>query len=113
MSEPRLKLGELKKLVKLEEIAGNYIFDLVKKGNEYKSCCPFHDDKTPSFSINTSKQRWFCHVCDKDGDVFDFLIGIGKTLPEAILIVTGDAEAGTLGDITLNKGKAQKARPVE
>ena len=105
-------LAELKKLVNLEDIAGRYLTDLKRKGNEYKALCPFHDDKKASFSINVSKQRWFCHVCDKDGDVFDFLVGMKHTLPEAIRIVTGDMDTGDISGAVKNAAKAKRVAPV-
>jgi hypothetical protein len=41
-------------------------------GNEYQAICPFHDDNNPSFNFNSKKGRYFCHGCNKKGDIFHF-----------------------------------------
>jgi hypothetical protein len=45
---------------------------LKKHGDEYEGCCPFHDDKNPSFFINAKDGRFFCHGCDAKGDTIGF-----------------------------------------
>jgi len=61
--------------------------------------CPFHDERTPSFSINTDKKLFYCFGCQEKGDVFDFVAKTeGLTFPEALEVlaertgVTLDAE---------------------
>lgn len=50
------------------------VVDLKRQGKEYKACCPFHDEKTPSFTVDTAKQVYFCHgACSDGGDVFTFI----------------------------------------
>ena len=44
--------------------------------NEYKARCPFHEDVTPSFYVNTEKNTYYCHGCDAGGDAFDFVMRI-------------------------------------
>lgn len=41
-------------------------------GSEYKSICPFHDDKEPSFCFNSDKGQYYCQGCGKKGDIFHF-----------------------------------------
>ena len=41
-------------------------------GNEYYAICPFHDDKTPSFNFNSKTGQYYCHGCEKKGDIFHF-----------------------------------------
>jgi putative DNA primase/helicase len=67
------------------------------KGDEYIGLCPFHDDHTPSLTVNANKQIWLCRTCPGKngkphlgGDVFDFLTTMGNTLPQAIAIVKGE-----------------------
>ncbi|MCP4924056.1 MAG: DNA primase, partial [bacterium] len=45
---------------------------LVRKGREYMGCCPFHKEKTPSFSLNDEKGLYYCFGCGAKGDFFDF-----------------------------------------
>lgn len=55
-------------------------------GKEYKACCPFHDDKSPSMSINASKGVYKCHGCSAGGDVITFHSAINGLSPgESIL----------------------------
>jgi hypothetical protein len=47
--------------------------DLKPSGSEFRGLCPFHEDHHPSLSVNPEKQRWFCHPCQKGGDVIAFV----------------------------------------
>jgi CHC2 zinc finger len=49
---------------------------LRKAGNEYVGLCPFHEDKTPSFSVNEDKGIFHCFGCDVKGDVYGFTMQI-------------------------------------
>lgn len=61
-------------------------------GSEYKGLCPFHDDHNPSLNVNKYKQVFFCASCeDKKGDIFDFLMAMGNTLPQSIAILKGES----------------------
>jgi DNA primase len=59
---------------------------LEKKGRDYMARCPFHDEKTPSFSVNPQKQAWYCHgSCKKGGNVITFVQEFEKLkFPEAV-----------------------------
>lgn len=46
---------------------------LVKKGREWSACCPFHDEKTPSFYVNDQKQFYHCFGCGAHGDVISWM----------------------------------------
>lgn len=54
-------------------IVGNFI-TLKKKGSSYMSCCPFHNEKTPSFSVNPAKAFFKCFGCGKGGSAIDFIM---------------------------------------
>lgn len=58
--------------MRIEDVIGTYV-TLVPFGRNYKACCPFHQEKTPSFNINTEKQMFYCFGCKKGGDVFSFI----------------------------------------
>lgn len=47
---------------------------LKQAGREWVGCCPFHDDRTPSFSVSREEGVFYCHGCHKGGDVFDFVM---------------------------------------
>ena len=47
---------------------------LVKSGREYKACCPFHNEKTPSFFVNPAKQFYHCFGCGESGTAISFLM---------------------------------------
>ena len=47
---------------------------LKKAGREFKACCPFHDEKTPSFTVSPSKQFYHCFGCGAHGTVLGFLM---------------------------------------
>ena len=58
--------------VDIVDIISEYI-SLRKSGDNYTAKCPFHNEKTPSFSINKSKQFYHCFGCGSSGDVIQFL----------------------------------------
>jgi DNA primase len=49
-------------------------FPLKRAGTEFRAICPFHQEKTPSFFVNPSKQSYYCHGCGAGGAVFQFLM---------------------------------------
>ena len=46
---------------------------LIKAGREWKACCPFHQEKTPSFTVNDEKGFYHCFGCGAHGDAIRFL----------------------------------------
>ena len=59
---------------------------LKKKSGHYECCCPFHQEKTPSFMVDIRKQTWFCYgACQEGGNAIRFLMRFkGLSYPEAI-----------------------------
>ena len=58
---------------------------LTQKGNDWWGCCPFHNEKTPSFSVSSEKKFYYCFGCHAGGTVFNFIMQMEKlTYPEAI-----------------------------
>ncbi len=62
----------LKEKINIVEVAGGYI-NLERRGSNYWACCPFHHEKTPSFSINEAEQFYHCFGCGASGDVISFV----------------------------------------
>ncbi|TVR92853.1 MAG: DNA primase [Spirochaetaceae bacterium] len=64
-------------------VVGEYV-QLTRKGGRYWACCPFHHEKTPSFTINPERGSFYCFGCQKGGSVFTFLMELeGLSFPEA------------------------------
>lgn len=63
---------ELKRKNDLVSIASNYL-QLEQKGRSFWACCPFHNEKTPSFSINNEEGFYHCFGCKESGDVIKFV----------------------------------------
>ena len=87
MKIPRGFSEELRNQADILKIVGDYV-SLKKKGNNYWACCPFHNEKTPSFSVNPSKGLFKCFGCGKGGDAVTFVMEIeGAPFPEAVKTV--------------------------
>ena len=56
-------------------VVGEYV-NLKQSGDNHFGLCPFHGEKTPSFSVNSSKQFFYCVGCGAGGNVFNFLMRI-------------------------------------
>ena len=83
-SIPRDFIDRLVEDTDIVNLLGQYL-SLTKKGNNYVSCCPFHEEKTPSFTISPQKSIYHCFGCGKGGNVITFLQEYeGLTFVEAI-----------------------------
>ncbi|MCD6287690.1 MAG: DNA primase [Candidatus Hydrogenedentes bacterium] len=66
------------------ELVGQYV-ELRRAGDNYRGLCPFHNEKTPSFNVNQSRQIFHCFGCGRGGDVFKFLmLHDGLTFSESL-----------------------------
>ena len=66
------------------DVVSGYV-RLTKKGANHWGCCPFHNEKTPSFSVSGSKQMYYCFGCGAGGNVFSFIMNYENySFPEAI-----------------------------
>ena len=64
--------NHLRQQLKISEVIRQKTF-LTKKGNEYLGICPFHAEKTPSFTVNDIKKFYHCFGCGVHGDVIKFV----------------------------------------
>jgi DNA primase len=78
------KIEEIKSRVDIVELASEYL-TLKKAGRNFIGLCPFHQEKTASFTVSREKQIFYCFGCGEGGNVITFLMKIAnKTFPEAI-----------------------------
>ena len=71
--------------VDLTEVAEDHGITLKLKGHRAWACCPFHNEDTASFCIDTAKNLWYCHGCNKGGNVINFAMEMdGLTFPLAV-----------------------------
>jgi DNA primase len=67
-------LERLKLLCPIEEVVGERVGALKRKGHWLEACCPFHQEKTPSFKVNPQKGNWHCFgACGEGGDAISFV----------------------------------------
>src|ERR1700730_17675294 len=91
MSFPPAFLDELRARLTLSDIVGKRL-RLTRAGREFKACCPFHNEKTPSFYINDDKQFFHCFGCGAHGDVIGFVMRNDRmSFPEAVELLAGQA----------------------
>ena len=70
-------LDELRTRVSLEEVVSEYV-PLKQKGRRFWGCCPFHNEKTPSFSVDSEAQMYYCFGCHKGGTVINFVMDMER-----------------------------------
>ena len=79
---------------------------LKKAGKDYKACCPFHEEKTPSFTVVPNKQIYHCFGCGESGGIIDFVMKYDHlSFVEAIESVAGESGISVVYD--------QTAKPVD
>ncbi|MBC1511753.1 DNA primase [Listeria booriae] len=116
---PEEKIDEIRSQVDIVDVVGNYV-QLKKQGRNYTGLCPFHGEKTPSFSVSPEKQIFHCFGCGKGGNVFSFLMQIDGLsfvesvkkvadlahIPLDVAISQGDSSPG-------NKPDSQESKMIE
>lgn len=79
----------LKARLDIVDVVGSYI-ELKRAGSSFKAPCPFHDEKSPSFTVNPSRQKYHCFGCGAGGDSINFVMEYEKlSYPEAIEKLAG------------------------
>ena len=87
MRYPQTFIDDLKRQADIVRVIQDYV-TLKKKGANWMACCPFHKEKTPSFSVSPAKEIFYCFGCHKGGTVFNFVMEMERvSFPEAIKLV--------------------------
>lgn len=81
---PRETVDTILETAKIEEVVGEFV-SLKRRGSSYVACCPFHNEKTPSFHVTPSRGIYKCFGCGKAGTAVGFLMDYERlTYPEAL-----------------------------
>ena len=81
---------EIRQSVSMQDVLMRYGLKTNRNG---KMCCPFHNEKTASFSVDNKRQRFSCFGCGKSGGIFDFVMEMeGCSFKEAYLSLGGEYE---------------------
>ncbi|PIY08389.1 MAG: DNA primase [Flexibacter sp. CG_4_10_14_3_um_filter_32_15] len=89
MSIPSHIIDQIRESSHIEEVVGDFV-TLKKQGSSFKACCPFHQEKTPSFVVTPSKGIFKCFGCGKGGDSITFVMEHENlSYPEALRFLAG------------------------
>src|SRR5215467_10032053 len=87
MAEAGSVAERVKQQADIVRVVGEYV-RLKKSGKDFSGLCPFHQEKTPSFTVSPIKQIFYCFGCGKGGDVYNFVMEMEKCeFPEAVKLV--------------------------
>jgi DNA primase len=87
MAEAGSTAERVKQQADIVRVVGEYV-RLKKTGKDFSGLCPFHQEKTPSFTVSPIKQIFYCFGCGKGGDIFNFVIEMERCeFPDALRLV--------------------------
>lgn len=108
---PRAVIDEVRNSVDIVDVIGRYV-QLKKAGKNFTGLCPFHNEQTPSFSVNAEKQYYHCFGCGRSGNVFQFLMDYQHiNFVEAVAAVAKDAGISLSDQYT--HSSAQSTAPAD
>jgi DNA primase len=101
----------VKQQADIVRIVGDYVKLKKSGGQNFSGLCPFHGEKTPSFSVHATKQFYYCFGCHEKGDVFKFIQKIENiTFPESVRLVAQKLGIPLPKAAYLTPGEAKEAR---
>jgi len=107
------QLNSLKTDISLIRLIESQGFDLRKDGKDYKMCCPFHSDITPSLKISTVKNVYHCFGCDAKGTVIDWVMQTqGVSFRHACEILADGAGMSLTADVVKKSTVQKLASPI-
>ena len=107
---PEETINSIREQTDIVQVVSQYL-QLRKSGQNHFASCPFHDDKTPSFSVSEKKQIYYCFSCGRGGNVFGFLQEM-----EGLSFIEAVGKTAELADIELDQSiidQAKQSRPAE
>ena len=108
MVDLRSAKEEVRNRLSILDVVSEYVA-IKNAGKNYKGLCPFHAEKTPSFTVSEEYQSWHCFGCGEHGDIFSFVMKMDNlTFPEALERLA--AKAGV--DLVPFRGQAPSRREV-
>src|SRR5260370_39203982 len=106
MAEAGSFAEKVKQQADIVRVVGEYV-RLKKTGKDFSGLCPFHQEKTPSFTVSPIRQIFYCFGCGKGGEVYNFVMDMEKCeLPEAVKVVAEKCEIA----IPRQKDRSPEAR---
>jgi len=103
-------IEEIRARSNIVDVIGEYIH-LDKKGSNYMGLCPFHNEKSPSFSVSENKQMFHCFGCGAGGDVFTFIQKYNSlTFPETVKYLADRAGVTMPDTVDDKKAKAERSK---
>jgi DNA primase len=109
MKFSRAFLQEIKDRLNLSDIVGQRV-TLKRSGRAFKGLCPFHDEKTPSFQVDDTRQSYYCFGCGAKGDVIDFVMAYDHLpFPDTVKMLAGQAGI-SLPHLTPEQRQAERER---
>lgn len=101
---PQEVIEEVRRQSNIVDVVGQHV-QLKKSGKNYFGLCPFHEERSPSFSVAEDKQMYHCFGCGKGGNVFKFLQEVdGISFPEAVSKVADIAHVAIDFDLSADAG---------
>lgn len=107
---PEAFIEEVRQKTNIVDVVSQYV-QLKKQGKNLFGLCPFHEEKTPSFSVTEDKQIFNCFSCHRGGNVFKFIMDIEDiSFPEAVLKVADFSDISLPQDLATQKATADQSQ---
>lgn len=114
MAFPQQFLDELIARSDIADVIGSYVQLTKRSGSNLFGLCPFHSEKTPSFSVSLDKQIYHCFGCGKGGGVINFIMEIENlSFPDAVHFLAKRAGIPVPDDDTSQENRGRRTRMLE